>query len=1072
MFLVLDDAFVVRAGKLPISPFLETESGIEMHLSADNRPSYKAAELGSRAVDFQGRDIYPIWELLKKFADVVDDAAFYYDLTNTDYGNNSNAFIRTALYLVDASAETSIPLPSNGVKWYSGSQYLTFNYTLSGEESADRMYGLGGSQTFFGFGGNDTLRGGSDADSLNGGAGSDILYGDTGSDALRGGIESDTLYGGADVDYLAGEAGADLLVGGGGGDRYSVGVSPDPDVIDDQGGGDDVIAFSSGSIGAINFNWFSRSGNDLVIQVPGGGGQLALNLLVKNMGADSGAIETFDLLPDSGNFVSQSWDLKNVWTQLVEPSAPSKPTFATITSSPVPVVPSSGSFTWSGTGNSDAFVGGSGHDVIRGLDGNDALGGGSGNDSLLGNKGADVINGADGDDLLIDDDDGSLGDDFLDGGAGNDSLVFYGAPRNGTDEGDGGSGNDLALVDLRSRTQDWRVSTSGSDIDVRPNSSTVEGNVHLKNIETVAVLFGSGNDDARGGDETDYFEGGAGNDDLSGGRGNDYLDGGSGDDRLEGGLGTDYLDGGAGNDHAKLDLSDESRATTFIADEAASSGGFTLVDGTHVKNAESFELDTGSRDDQVWLGRGKDTVRTGAGSDTITTRGEAADFIDGGSGTDRLVVDYSSSFTQIKSSYSQSSGDYQIWIGTQYASATDKVRAVGVEEFVISGGTANDNLRGGAGDDVLRGNAGSDNLDALGGNNALYGGAGDDNLSVGDGRDFVDGGEGFDKVSIMRLSATTDIVYREKDAATEAGVSLYGGASIRNVEAVDLWSGSGNDFVSLSGRASSFLHLGGGQNGVEIDYSWTSQTITAEVKSDPQEYSISTATGETVQAFFLSYISVIGGRASDKLTGRDNANSSKGDTLRGGAGDDTINGLAGNDYLRGDDGSDQISGGAGFDDINGNVGNDTGWGGEGSDWVVGGKDQDLLYGENGDDVVYGNLGNDTCDGGSGVDWVRGGQGDDSLSGGDGNDWLSGDRGSDTISGGAGADVFHTFADAGVDRVLDFSRAQGDRVQVDPGTTWLMSQVGSDVVIDMTGGGQMVLVGIQASSLSDGWIFVG
>ena len=102
--------------------------------------------------------------------------------------------------------------------------------------------------------------------------------------------------------------------------------------------------------------------------------------------------------------------------------------------------------------------------------------------------------------------------------------------------------------------------------------------------------------------------------------------------------------------------------------------------------------------------------------------------------------------------------------------------------------------------------------------------------------------------------------------------------------------------------------------------------------------------------------------------------------------------------------------------------------------------------------------------------MRGGQGNDSLVGGSGKDWLSGDRGNDTISGGGGADTFHTFSGAGVDRVLDFHIAEGDRVQVDAGTTYTVTQVGADAVIDMGGGDQMILVGVQVSSLTGGWIF--
>ncbi|HEX5379520.1 MAG TPA: calcium-binding protein [Phenylobacterium sp.] len=196
------------------------------------------------------------------------------------------------------------------------------------------------------------------------------------------------------------------------------------------------------------------------------------------------------------------------------------------------------------------------------------------------------------------------------------------------------------------------------------------------------------------------------------------------------------------------------------------------------------------------------------------------------------------------------------------------------------------------------------------------------------------------------------------------------------------------------------------------------------------------------------------------------------DFIYGGDGDDVIVGGtgagAGEAYLRGEGGNDSIQGGLNFDDINGNTGNDTANGGLGSDWVVGGADNDLLSGDEGDDIVYGNLGADTCDGGVGADTIRGGQENDLLMGGAGNDWLSGDRGDDTISGGSGSDIFHTSAGAGLDRVTDFSIAEGDRVQLDPGTSYFLTQVGADTVINMSGG-QMVLVGVSLSSLPAGWL---
>jgi Ca2+-binding RTX toxin-like protein len=213
--------------------------------------------------------------------------------------------------------------------------------------------------------------------------------------------------------------------------------------------------------------------------------------------------------------------------------------------------------------------------------------------------------------------------------------------------------------------------------------------------------------------------------------------------------------------------------------------------------------------------------------------------------------------------------------------------------------------------------------------------------------------------------------------------------------------------------------------------------------------------------------SMSGSAANDSMSGQGGD-----DTIMGGGGVDYIDGGPGRSYLRGDDGNDRLQGGADFDDINGNMGNDTASGGLGDDWVVGGKDNDLLYGDAGGDVVWGNLGNDNLDGGDGIDQVRGGQGDDIVIGGAGDDYVSGDRGSDTVVGGSGADLFHSFGDAGVDRVLDFHQSEGDRVMLDPGTIYDVAQEGSDTVITMAAGAKMTLVGVTLSSLTTGWIFLG
>ena len=256
--------------------------------------------------------------------------------------------------------------------------------------------------------------------------------------------------------------------------------------------------------------------------------------------------------------------------------------------------------------------------------------------------------------------------------------------------------------------------------------------------------------------------------------------------------------------------------------------------------------------------------------------------------------------------------------------------------------------------------------------------------------------------------------------------------------------------LALGGSWAGPIDLGAdGQAAMKIDYIkvWDSNPHTSGGAADPT----------TVQASSTPQ--------PETLTAPDS-----GASLVGGPVDDLLQGGAGPDYLSGDTGNDVLNGADGSDTLNGNLGADTVHGGAGADVVLGGKDDDLVYGDDGSDTINGNIGNDTCDGGWGNDVVRGGQGDDVLVGGPGDDWLSGDRGSDTLTGGDGADTFFTFGDAGLDVVKDFHAAEGDHVMVAAGASYSVSQSGADVVIDVSGGAQMILEGVDLQSLPQGWIF--
>ncbi len=87
-------------------------------------------------------------------------------------------------------------------------------------------------------------------------------------------------------------------------------------------------------------------------------------------------------------------------------------------------------------------------------------------------------------------------------------------------------------------------------------------------------------------------------------------------------------------------------------------------------------------------------------------------------------------------------------------------------------------------------------------------------------------------------------------------------------------------------------------------------------------------------------------------------------------------------------------------------------------------------GSNGNDTIYGTTGADTFYGNGGDDWLYGRGGNDTIYGGAGNDRIVGGAGSDTLYGGSGADTFlYEAINDGVDRIKDFNKAEGDKLDL-------------------------------------------
>ncbi|MBP1858886.1 calcium-binding protein [Rhizobium herbae] len=221
----------------------------------------------------------------------------------------------------------------------------------------------------------------------------------------------------------------------------------------------------------------------------------------------------------------------------------------------------------------------------------------------------------------------------------------------------------------------------------------------------------------------------------------------------------------------------------------------------------------------------------------------------------------------------------------------------------------------------------------------------------------------------------------------------------------------------------------------------------------------------TVGGGFISIERFVGSKYDDVMRG-----SLRSDDLSGSDGNDSLLGEIGNDKLYGGNGNDVLSGGSGGDMLSGGAGIDTASYADAVKNVVvslinpsvntrdavgdsytsienltGSSFADKLYGNASANVIDGGSGNDLISGGDGSDYLyghdgkdilRGGTGNELMYGGGENDTITGDSGADALYGGAGADTFiyklltsSTVSSSGRDTIFDFSRGQGDRIDL-------------------------------------------
>ncbi|KGM46677.1 cadherin-like domain-containing protein [Pseudooceanicola atlanticus] len=357
----------------------------------------------------------------------------------------------------------------------------------------------------------------------------------------------------------------------------------------------------------------------------------------------------------------------------------------------------------------------------------------------------------------------------------NDVLVYADGATYiaGEDQDDPSGDRDLFVADFSA--QDIAVEFLITDAELEAPEPLSNGAL-VQGVDRAAILFGTGDDTARGGRLDDMFDGGEGSDYMAGEAGNDTLRGGFGDDLIywEGDDGTDIADGGGDADRLIVSNISEQR-------EALAPGGFYFA------ILANSGLDTPQIDQQI--------DATTGGQEALTLAIVAASapafqigLLDGATQINKIsfdnfeAVDWqgSNDFDDVVvwqggllHAGGERAGDHDLFVGDfsgetadLFFSARDAASGSGesgafydigngvkigeFERFALQLGGGDDTVDGGQFDDYLLTGAGDDHVFDGGGDDTVLAGSGDDIINYESGHDIVFGGEGdgFDRLDL------------------------------------------------------------------------------------------------------------------------------------------------------------------------------------------------------------------------------------------------------------------------------------------------------------------------------------
>jgi Ca2+-binding RTX toxin-like protein len=322
-----------------------------------------------------------------------------------------------------------------------------------------------------------------------------------------------------------------------------------------------------------------------------------------------------------------------------------------------------------------------------------------------------------------------------------------------------------------------------------------------------------------------------------------------------------------------------------------------------------MEITTGSGNDTVTrpvlvdgvIFRSNDIIKTGAGNDTINAGLGKDDYVDGGEGTDRLIVNFSVGDTgggmYFNSGVNLNLGTADRHDGGTNPSRLDYIAFKNIENFTVTGTSKDDTIKTYFGNSIIKAGAGNDIVIAVAGT--------------------LDGGSGFDDLTLDLSTQTNNL-----NLSNLSNINVPGVVTAINFEQFSITTGSGNDTVTQTGivngavlRANDIIKTGAGNDTINAglgknDYVYGGDGIDSLI--------VDFSTGDTGTGMDF-YAGDKDGRAYRTVSSTDSTRldrifTNKDDSITIVAtGNDIINAGAGNDTIRGGAGGDILTGGAGID---------------------------------------------------------------------------------------------------------------------------------------------------------------